>query len=139
MMLEDLLRPLSPENFLRDHWTRGFLHLPGDPAKFKDLFSWDALNTALETHRFDEKRLALFKSGAKLDAARYLNGHYVDARKLTNELSNGAALIVNGCEEVWPPLRDLCLHLEVVISYPRDRKSVRGMAGAITGFGRALG
>ena len=111
-MLEDLLVPVAPEEFFREYWTRRFLHIPGAPDKFGGIYSWDALNTALENHRFDDKRLVLFKSGKKIEAHRYLNGHMVNAGKLTNELSNGATLIFNGCEEAWPPLRDLCSHLE---------------------------
>jgi ribosomal protein L16 Arg81 hydroxylase len=92
-MLKDLLAPVVPEDFFREYWTRRFLHIPGERDKFSGIYSWDALNTALENHR-------------------YLSDRVVNAGKLTSELSNGATLIFNGCEEAWPPLRELCRHLE---------------------------
>ncbi len=111
-MLKDLLAPVAPEDFFRDYWTRRFLHIPGEPGKFSGVYSWDALNTALENHRFDDKRLVLFHAGKKIEADRYLSDRLVNAGKLASELSNGATLIFNGCEEAWPPLRDLCEDLE---------------------------
>src|SRR5579862_1140076 len=111
-MLKDILAPYTPEEFFRDYWTRGFLHIPGQPGKFSHLYSWDALNAALENHSFDDRRLVLVKAGKKLEADRYLNGHSVNSGKLTNELSNGATLVFNRCDETWQPLRDLCGHLE---------------------------
>lgn len=111
-MLEDLLAPVTPADFFREYWTRRFLHVPGEPGKFRGVYSWDALNTALENQRFDDKRLVLFQSGRKVEPDRYLSNRVVNSGKLANELSNGATLILNGCEEAWPPLRELCVQLE---------------------------
>ncbi len=111
-MLSDILAPLSPEDFFREFWSRKFLHIPGPADKFSHLFPWEVLNEALEQHRFSPRRLILFKAGLKIEPDRYLNGSWVDAHRLVNELSSGATLIFNGCEEVHPPLRDLCIHLE---------------------------
>jgi ribosomal protein L16 Arg81 hydroxylase len=111
-MLNKVLAPVSQEDFLRDYWTRKFLHIPGQPDKFSHLFPWDVLNKALEENRFDAKRLVLYKSGKKIPPDRYLNGTWIDSGKLAGELGNGATLIFNGCEEVHRPLRDLCASLE---------------------------
>ncbi len=111
-MLKDLLAPVAPEDFFREYWTRRFLHIPGEPDKFSGVYCWDALNAALENHRFDEQRLVLFHAGKRIEAERYLNGRIVNASKLTQELSDGATLIFNNCEESWQPLRELCDHLE---------------------------
>lgn len=111
-MLNDILAPLSQEDFFRDYWTRNFLHIPGQPGKFSHFYSWEFLNKALEEHRFDEKRLVLYRGGMKIEPDRYLNGRWVDSGKLVNELSHGATLIFNACEETCAPLRELCAHLE---------------------------
>jgi ribosomal protein L16 Arg81 hydroxylase len=111
-MLNNILAPVTQEDFFRDYWTRKFLHIPGPPDKFSHLFPWEVLNKALEENRFVPERLKLIKSGNKISPDRYLNGTWVDAGKLISELSNGATLIFNGCEEVHRPLRDLCTHLE---------------------------
>lgn len=111
-MLKSVIAPFPVDEFLRDYWTRSFLHIPGAPDKFSRFYSWDALNNALEQHRFDAKRLKLFKSGKKIEPERYLTDRGVIGSRLISELSNGATLIFNQCEETWEPLRDLCIDLE---------------------------
>jgi len=44
------------------------MHIPGETDQFAQIYSSDALNTAFENHRFDDKRLVLFKSGKKIEA-----------------------------------------------------------------------
>jgi len=116
-MLDSILTPIATEDFFRRWWTREFLHIPGHSGKFSHLFPWEVLNRALEEHRFDAKRLVLYKSGKKIESGRYLNGQWVDTGRLVNELSNGCTLIFNACEEVYPPLRDLCVHLEGLVHH----------------------
>ena len=116
-MLDSILTPIATEDFFRRWWTRDFLHIPGHSGKFSHLFPWEVLNRALEEHRFDAKRLVLYKSGKKIESGRYLNGQWVDTGRLVNELSNGCTLIFNACEEVYPPLRDLCVHLEGLVHH----------------------
>ena len=70
------------------------------------------LNKALEEHRFDEKRLKLVRSGATIEAGRYLSGRIVNSAGLLGELASGATLILNQCEEVHRPLRRLCERME---------------------------
>jgi ribosomal protein L16 Arg81 hydroxylase len=111
-MLNHILAPVTLEDFFRDYWTKKFLHVPGQPDKFSHLFPWEVLNKALEEGRFEPARLKLVKSGVDISADRYLNGVWVDSGKLAGELSNGATLIFNGCEEVHRPVRDLCVYLE---------------------------
>jgi ribosomal protein L16 Arg81 hydroxylase len=111
-MLNYVLAPLAQEDFFRDYWTKKFLHISGHPEKFSHLFPWEVLNKALEENRFNSNRLILYKSGKKIAPDRYLNEAWIDSGKLNNELSNGATLIFNSCEEVHRPLRDLCVYLE---------------------------
>jgi len=116
-MLNELVAPLSLDEFLRDHWARNFLHLSGPADRFADLFPWAVLNEALERQRFTGRRLRLVRSAKTIAAERYLNGDRVNAEKLTGELSDGATLIFNRCDEVHPPLRDLCVSLERVFHH----------------------
>jgi ribosomal protein L16 Arg81 hydroxylase len=116
-MLNEILAPMTQEDFLREYWTKKFLHIPGQPDKFSHFFPWDVLNRVLEENRFDSTRLSLFTSGNKIAPDRYLNGKWVNAGKLANELSTGATLIFNGCEEVHRPLRDLCVYLETLFHH----------------------
>lgn len=111
-MLADILAPMSTEEFFDKFWTKQFLHLTGPADKFQQFFSWDVLNASLEEHRFTSERLRLVKAGKNIDAGRYLTGDIVGASALMTEISNGATLVFNFCEEVHPPLRALCAHLE---------------------------
>jgi ribosomal protein L16 Arg81 hydroxylase len=111
-MLSAILAPVTKEEFFRDYWTKSFLHVPGATSKFSHLFSWEVLNRALEEHRFDEKRLRLVRSNFTIQASRYLHGNAVNSAGLINELANGATLVLNQCDEVHRPLRDLCEQLQ---------------------------
>lgn len=111
-MLAQVIEPMSTGTFFEEFWTKQFVHIPGSPDKLADLFSWDVLNRTLEQARFPSSRLVLFKAGQKVDPSRYLQEERVNATGLTNELANGATLILNACEEVHPPLQNLCAELE---------------------------
>lgn len=111
-MLAQVLAPMSTGTFFEEYWTKRFVHIPGSADKLADFFSWDVLNRTLEQDRFSASRLVLFKAGQKVEPARYLQQERVNANGLTNELANGATLIFNNCEEVHPPLQDLCVELE---------------------------
>ena len=108
----DILAPMSLDEFLREHWTRRFVHIPGPPDRLARLFPWEVLNRALEEHRFGPDRVTLVKEGQTVDGTRYLANGQVDARRFMQELSRGATLIFNLCDEVHPPLRALCDQVE---------------------------
>ena len=107
-----ILFPVTEEEFFRDFWTKQFLHIPGPADKFSDLFPWHVLNRALEQHRFEPNRLRMVKGGQRIERTRYMSGDSVNSARLVNELSAGATLVFSQCEEVHPPLRDLCIFLE---------------------------
>lgn len=111
-MLTDILSPLTDEKFLGDIWGKKFFHLPGPPDKFSGFFSWEVLNRALEEHQFTPERLKVVKGGKNIAPPKFMNGNWVNAGRLVNELSNGASLVLNECDELQPVLKDLCIRLE---------------------------
>ena len=114
-VLDSIFDPVSREDFFRNYWTKAFLHIPGPPDKFSRFFPWELLNRTLEEHTFDSRRLRLVKSGETLETSRYLNGSRVNAASLLSELSNGATLILNTCDEVSQPAKALAVELERLI------------------------
>ena len=116
-MLEALLAPLSADEFFRDFWTKKFLHIPGPPGKFSELFSWEVLSRSLEQHRFEDRRLGLVRAGEAIPGERYIRGKSVNAAGLVRELASGATLFLNQCEEMHRPLRDLCEHLALLFHH----------------------
>jgi ribosomal protein L16 Arg81 hydroxylase len=111
-MLKTVIAPMPEDDFLANYWTKQFIHIPGPADKFQDLFSWDVLNDTLADHRFAFPRLALVKAAQTLPPDRYMAGTQIHAPRLRHELADGATLVVNGCDEVHSPLRDLCVSLE---------------------------
>jgi len=121
--LERILSPLSAREFLNNSWGREFVHVEGSRDKFWHLFPWDQLNTVLEQCPFPPPRMRLFKGGKDISSERYffiehLGSHDQVKRfrstELTNEMKQGATLVLNCAEELSPALRDLCAGLETI-------------------------
>jgi ribosomal protein L16 Arg81 hydroxylase len=125
-MLNDILSPVTDEEFFRDIWGRKFFHVPGAPDKFSHFFHWHTLNRTLEQHQFTPQRLKVVKGGETMPAESFMNGPWVNAARLVNELSNGASLVLNECEDVQPALQELCVRLERLL---RIRVSANLYAG----------
>ncbi|MEQ8666926.1 MAG: cupin domain-containing protein [Rhodospirillales bacterium] len=50
--LEQLLAPVTPEEFFSDYFGKKPLHVPGTPEKFRGLMDWDTLNEMLRRTEF---------------------------------------------------------------------------------------
>src|ERR1700761_1798478 len=112
IVFDDLVAPLSREDFIRDHWCKSFLRLPGAPERFGDLFSWDELDSVLESHRLCPPRVKLFQNDREVDPARYVIGRHMgaprlDAGGLAVCIAEGATLVLNDAHEISPRLRTL--------------------------------
>ncbi|HEX7772100.1 MAG TPA: hypothetical protein VF435_06730, partial [Pyrinomonadaceae bacterium] len=73
MKLEQLLSPLTVDEFLTNFWGQTFKHVPGTSDKFSHLFPWERLNDALEQHRLDFPRLRLTRDGERLSPGSYIS------------------------------------------------------------------
>lgn len=107
-----IIAPLTFDKFCRDHWNKSFVRMQGPADRFKDLFSWDELNTVLETHRLMPPRIKLFKDGQAIDPMRYITPPHMgtpwlDSGGLAVCLAEGASLILDDVQEVHPRLRAL--------------------------------
>lgn len=123
MRLEQLLSPLTVDEFLTNFWGRTFKHVPGTPDKFSHLLPWQRLNEALEQHRLDFPRLRLTRNGERLQPGSYISHSYPGQKrvavprlryqKLTQELNSGATLVLDAVDEVYEPLRAVAEALEL--------------------------
>ncbi|MEY4966841.1 MAG: hypothetical protein RL274_2424 [Pseudomonadota bacterium] len=109
---DQIIAPLNREKFLRDHWGKSFARMQGQADRFAGLFSWDELNTVLETHRLMPPRFKLFKDGQATDPMRYITPPHMGTPRLDSGglavcLAEGASLILNDVQEVSPRLREL--------------------------------
>ena len=115
--LDDILSPMSSEQFLDVYFGKSFLHLPGCHGKFGRLLPWSKLNRILEQHRLAPPRLRLFQGGQPVPSDKYFArpdriGPRLQAAELTNLLAAGATLIIDAVDEVHRPVREIAAALE---------------------------
>lgn len=123
MRLEQLLSPLTVDEFLTNSWGQTFRHVPGVTDKFSHLFPWPRLNEVLEQHRLDFPRIRLTRDGERLQPGGYISHNKpgpnrvrvprLRYEKLTQELNNGATLVLDAVDELYEPLRALAEALEL--------------------------
>ena len=142
MDAQDLLSPLTVEEFLTNFWGQTFKHVPGTPDKFSHLLPWQRLNEALEQHRLDFPRIRLTRDGERLQPSSYIS-HSNPGRKrvavprlrydkLTHELNSGATLVLDAVDELYEPLRALAEALELFF---HERIQINAYAGWRTSRG----
>jgi ribosomal protein L16 Arg81 hydroxylase len=135
--LDEVLSPLSGEEFLQRYWGRSFVHVPGTPGKFSHLLTWPRLNYILGYHRLRPGRLRLFRDTKEIPANDYLDARdgrepRLKAAEMTNLLAEGATLIVDEMDDLEPAVRDLAAGLERIF---RIRIQVNMYAGWRTNNG----
>jgi hypothetical protein len=121
--LEKLLEPFPQEEFIVSSWGKTYKHVPGKPGKFSQLLPWDELNRILQQHRLDFPRLRLMQNGQTLPANSYLRYATGGRRKvaiprlqqdkLTQQLKEGATLVLDAVDELSKPLSELAEGLEL--------------------------
>lgn len=112
MNFDEVIAPLSRQDFLSDHWGKSFTHMKGTAGRFTGLLTWDDLNAILERHRLSPPRFKLAQDGRSLDPGRYLSPGLggtprLDSGKFAACLAGGATLILDAVEELAPRVRDL--------------------------------
>jgi|ERR1044071_2965593 hypothetical protein len=121
--LEKLLEPYPQEEFITSSWGKTYQHVPGRKGKFSHLLPWDKLNKILQQHRLDFPRLRLTQNGKSLPANSYLRYAAAGRRKLpiprlqsdklTQQLREGATLVLDAVDELSDSLRELAEGLEL--------------------------
>ena len=125
--------PHHPEGIFSRLLDKELSSHPGEPSRFAHLFAWEVLSKALEEHKFDEKRLKLFRSGATIEMGRYLSGRMVNSAGLLDELAAGAILIFNQCEDMHQASAPSLRTHGIVVSLQGYYESVRWLASPFTG------
>lgn len=140
--LSRLLEPCAPDEFLASAWGRDFRHVRGARGKFSRLMPWSRLNDLLAQHRLDSPRLRLTREGKPVPTSSYLR-HATGGRNktpiprlratdLTNQLRDGATLVLDAVEELHAPLTALAESLELIF---RERVQINLYAGWRTSRG----
>jgi ribosomal protein L16 Arg81 hydroxylase len=119
--LAKLVAPMPPACFLDQIYGVRSTYIAGHSERFRDLFSWDALNGVLLKHRIEAPRLRVIKAGKDINPKNYTASfkhgrnaiRRLDWQKLGDQLRSGATLKLNDVDEMHDNLADLCRTLEL--------------------------
>jgi ribosomal protein L16 Arg81 hydroxylase len=129
---DEVISPLTREDFLTSYWGKSFVRLPGRPRRFESLLPWSGLNEILERHRLQPPRFVLYQDGKPVEPSRYLvfrgegSQGSLKCPDLMNCLSAGATLVLDQVDELAPRVRELAADFEDVL---RSYTSVNLYAG----------
>jgi len=120
MRFEDLIAPLSTEDFLRDWYGKRPLHIHAENADRLDLLDWNKLNEllGLPSH-WNEANTKLIFRGVPVAGELYLDSietlggvvRRANLAKLDVYLQMGATLLAGAVHEISPEVRALALAL----------------------------
>lgn len=120
-----LLDPFPVERFLTEVHRRKPLHVPApDPGRFSGLMSWEALTLLLNQQVWTPSSMQLVMDKRKVPPQAFCrpgvdrNGQQAmqpDARQLTELMRQGAALVLENIDTLWPPVRDAVRAVEAAL------------------------
>jgi ribosomal protein L16 Arg81 hydroxylase len=113
MKLPDVIAPLSVNEFVNRYLGQEMLLCAEGAGRFAGLLSWNDLNSALNRIRASGSRLRLMQDGKGVPREAYLaspqseSGSPIKAAEFERLLSNGATLVLDAVDELFPPIRAL--------------------------------
>lgn len=126
---DDLIAPLSREQFLRLIFGKKAVYLSGAADRFAYLLTWEDLESILSHQPIEYLKLRVTKDGVPLPPEKYTQTTYsrfheskrrqLDTQRLTELCRAGAALVLNDFPQFHEPIRSLmnvmaaALHTEV--------------------------
>lgn len=122
--IADLFFPYTTESFLGDYLGQSFLRLWGKKERFQSLLTWQDFNQILCRSNLAYPQLRLSRAGRDLPPEtfmRYRTGHHggtvgqISPVGLTEQIRNGATLVVDGIDKLHPPITALVEALERTI------------------------
>jgi ribosomal protein L16 Arg81 hydroxylase len=124
MRFQDVIAPITPDKFIHRYLGEEMLLVCGSKGRFTHLLSWDDLNGALNRIRVSDRRIRLHQDGKELDPDRYLAeldhpyGSPIKGAELERLLAAGATLLFGRVDELFPPIRELCVAFEETFRVP---------------------
>jgi len=127
--LDRILQPCTPETFVADYYGKQLLYVPGDRSKFDQLLSWESLNSILQ-RQGQHGQASVYKGGRFIPFAAYMQPSQMASTRgspgagprfitprysssaITQELREGATLVINDVNEMHQPVTRLANALE---------------------------
>jgi cupin superfamily protein len=126
--LERAIEPVSPEQFLTQHWERKPLVVARDEeGRFDDLLSIADVERLLCSGGLRFPAFRLVKAGEKLDVGSYTKSlpwrptpfsGTTEVGRVLSEFEAGATLVLQGLHLTWQPLAEFCRVLERELEHP---------------------
>ncbi|PWS38547.1 hypothetical protein DFH01_04520 [Falsiroseomonas bella] len=117
-----LLAPVTPEQFLAEHYDRAPLHVRGTPGKFAQVLSWRQINRLLDmTHIWTGTSLKLVLDSQTIPPEQFCtrtlgrDGGQVlqpDAKLVQAWIAKGASVVMNDVDSLTPGLASVSNALE---------------------------
>lgn len=125
LTFKEILAPMEAEVFLRDYYRRRPVHIPGSEDRFREVFSWDALNRLLElSPLWTDGSFRLTHSGRLFQPEEYCysgidrenkKAMKPDIRQVKTLLRQGATVSLSFVDGLDPRLRSVSQTFEVVL------------------------
>jgi ribosomal protein L16 Arg81 hydroxylase len=118
---DELIAPITAEEFFGEYYGKKPLHIPGDADKFTHVMSWDSLNQALSVNGFWNKdNLRLYQDITPVPAEDYCRsvpglGSRIlqpDPELVKSQMSRGASLVLNSIDTISPGIQTVADLLE---------------------------
>jgi hypothetical protein len=119
--LAELLAPTAVETFLAEHYGQHHFLQTGPASRFERLLGWRDLNRILADHRLEPPRLRLARDGVPVGEEQYARRQasrrgftypVLEPVRLREQLRDGATLVLDGVDQLHPPVRELAAGLE---------------------------
>lgn len=113
MTLAEVLAPIRVEEFQRSYLGQRYVVVKGGRGRFQSLLSWHELNEGLSRVRVNDGRVALVKNTQRIAPETYVQSsqsgksQYLIGPAVTRHVLDGATLIVNQVDELFPEIRRL--------------------------------
>ncbi len=111
MTFDDLIAPMSAEEFFRDYWGKKPVLLPGGAGNRRPRFGWDRFNTLFHIRpHWTEANVKLIMNSQPVDPDFYMEGQgprLANVRQVENFLAMGASLVVDAVERIAPDIATL--------------------------------
>jgi len=117
--VESLFAQITLDRFLAEKFGKEPYHSVGPADRFLSFFDWRALNQLLTNCRWAYPRFRLVKDGYDLPPGSYsspgpsgMDYAVLSFRDVVRHIKEGASLVVDAVDEIWPPARRLAESLE---------------------------
>ena len=123
MDADEILHPLTLEEFKSTFWKKQFCHARGNASRYVELFDWDVLNALLTTQRLLPPRFRLMHHGHQIDPYSFQlrePAFLVDSASLCGQLRRGATLIINDVDEIHPRLKETAIGMAQTFKAPAN-------------------